>query len=123
MEANRFTELMEYFGIKQSDIVEKTGIPKSAISMYVSGQRKPRQNRLTLIADAYGVSETWLMGYDVPMFKDDDQSQDAGELLGEVFRDDPIKLIRLIRIFQKMNPPTKDIYLLIGEELLGKGVQ
>lgn len=65
--AERLKELMRIYNIKQADIVEKTGIPKSAISMYLSGQRSPRQNRLTLIADAYNISETWLMGYDVPM--------------------------------------------------------
>lgn len=65
--AERLKELMNKLDIKQSDMVEKTGIPKSAISMYVSGQRLPRQNRLSTIADAYNVSEAWLMGYDVPM--------------------------------------------------------
>lgn len=58
---------MDIYNIKQSDIVEKTGIPKSAISMYVSGQRVPRQDRLSEIADAFNINEAWLMGYDVPM--------------------------------------------------------
>lgn len=65
--AQRLNELMTYFNINQTDIVKKTGIPKSAISMYLSGQRKPRQDRLTDIAEAYGINEAWLMGYDVPM--------------------------------------------------------
>ena len=64
---NRFSELMDYFKIKQIDIAQKTGIPKSAISMYTNGQRTPRQNRLTIIADTYGLNEAWLMGYDVPI--------------------------------------------------------
>ncbi|MDO4171057.1 MAG: helix-turn-helix domain-containing protein [Lachnospiraceae bacterium] len=67
--SQRLIELMAYFNIKQSDIAAKTGIPKSAISMYVSGKRVPRQNRLSDIADAYNVNEAWLMGYDVPMNK------------------------------------------------------
>lgn len=65
--AERLIELMNYFDIKQNDLCQKTGIPKSAMSMYISGQRSPRQDRLSDIAEAYGVSETWLMGYDVPM--------------------------------------------------------
>ena len=65
--AKRLDQLMHHFGINQSDMVKKTGIPKSAISMYLSGQRIPRQNRLSDIAEAYGVNEAWLMGYDVPM--------------------------------------------------------
>ena len=58
---------MQFYGINQNDICKKTNIPKSAMSMYISGQRFPRQNRLSDIAEAYGVNETWLMGYDVPM--------------------------------------------------------
>ena len=72
---NRFSELMDYFKIKQIDIAQKTGIPKSAISMYTNGQRTPRQNRLTIIADTYGLNEAWLMGYDVPMFKDENEEK------------------------------------------------
>ena len=68
--AERLEELMKFYDINQNDICKKTGIPKSAMSMYVSGQRFPRQNRLSDLAEAYGVSETWLMGYDVPMKPD-----------------------------------------------------
>lgn len=68
--AERLIELMNYFDIKQNDLCQRTGIPKSAISMYVSGQRNPRQDRLSAIAEAYGVSEAWLMGFDVPMEKE-----------------------------------------------------
>lgn len=68
--AKRLEELMRFCNVNQNDICKKTGIPKSAMSMYVSGQRSPRQNRLSDLAEAYGVSETWLMGYDVPMKSD-----------------------------------------------------
>lgn len=44
------------------------------MSMYVNRKRIPRQDRLSDIADAYGVSETWLMGYDVPMSRANVQS-------------------------------------------------
>lgn len=68
--SQRLKELMEYFRINQSDLANKTGIPKSSISMYVSGERKPKQDRITDIAEAYGVNEAWLIGYPVPMMKD-----------------------------------------------------
>ena len=67
--SGRLQELMEYYGISRSDIIEKTGIPKSALSMYLSGHRVLRQDRLSDIAEAYNVNEAWLMGYDVPMKK------------------------------------------------------
>lgn len=65
--SERLKELMAYYGINQTDICKKTGIPKSAISMYLSGKRSPRQDRISDIAEAYGVDEAWIMGYDVPM--------------------------------------------------------
>lgn len=72
--AERLKELLAYYGIKQNDLSERTGIPKSAISMYINGSRIPRQDRLSDIADAYNVNEAWLMGYDVPMKKDNHAS-------------------------------------------------
>lgn len=68
--SERLKELMKYYGINQSELSKRTGIPKPAISMYVSGKRRPRQDRLSDIADAYGVNEAWLMGYDVEMKKE-----------------------------------------------------
>ena len=68
--SERLKELMAYYGINQTDLCKKTGIPKSAISMYISGQRTPRQDRISDIAEAYGINEAWLMGYDVEMKKE-----------------------------------------------------
>ena len=53
--------------INQADLCQRTGIPKSSMSMYLSGERSPRQNRLSQIAENLNISEAWLMGYDVPM--------------------------------------------------------
>lgn len=67
----RLMELMSTLDIKQSDIAEKTGIPKSAISQYISGKRLPRQDKIAMIADAYGIEPAWIMGYSVPMYRND----------------------------------------------------
>lgn len=53
--------------MKQIELCEKTNIPKSAMSQYVSGSFEPKQDRVAAIAAALNVSEAWLMGYDVPM--------------------------------------------------------
>ena len=68
---HRLRELMDFYNITQKDIVDKTGIDKSAISMYVNGQRVPRQDKISMICDAYNLDPAWLMGYDVPMEKRD----------------------------------------------------
>lgn len=53
--------------MKQADLVEKTGIGKSSISTYLSGEYEPKQRNIYKIAQALDVNEAWLMGYDVPM--------------------------------------------------------
>ena len=63
----RLKEMMDVLGLKQSDIVQKTGVNKSSLSNYLSGRRIPTQDQLSLIADPYKINPAWLMGYDVPM--------------------------------------------------------
>lgn len=63
----RLIELLSITGDTQSDMVKKTGIEKSAISNYIRGKRVPRQDKILMIANAYNVNPSWLMGLDVPM--------------------------------------------------------
>lgn len=63
----RIKQALELRGMKQTDLVEATGIGKSAISQYLSGKYVPKQTATHLIAKALNVSEAWLMGYDVPI--------------------------------------------------------
>lgn len=65
--SERIKQAMELRGLKQADIVERTGINKGALSSYISGRYNPKQNNTYLIAKALNVSEAWLMGADVPM--------------------------------------------------------
>lgn len=64
---NRLKTAMNIRSVNQSELCEKTGIPKSAMSQYLSGNFKPKQNRTHSLAKALDVNEAWLMGYDVPM--------------------------------------------------------
>lgn len=118
--AERLLELMTYFGLKQADLCKRTGLPKSAVSMYLSDQRQPRQDKLTIIAEAYGVSEAWLMGYDVPMFENQetDSIEEIGAIIGQLLDSDSDKLEKLIRIFNELDDETRNAYILIGERML-----
>lgn len=58
---------MEIRNMKQSEIIEKTGISKGALSSYVSGKYIPKQTNTYKIAQALNVDAAWLMGYDVQM--------------------------------------------------------
>ena len=61
--SKRLKKAMEQNNISQSELCEKTHIPKSAMSQYVSGAFKPKQDRVYLMAKALGVNEAWLMGF------------------------------------------------------------
>lgn len=53
--------------VSSKELSDKTGIPKSSISQYMSGYTKPKQDRIFLICKALNINEAWLLGYDVPM--------------------------------------------------------
>lgn len=67
--SERIVQALMATNMKQSDLCRKTGIPKSAMSQYIKGSFEPKQDRIYKIAEALGVSEAWLMGFDVPMKK------------------------------------------------------
>ena len=72
--SERMNKAMDFNNITQSELCRMTGIPKSAISQYLSGSFKPKQDRLLLIANALDVSEAWLLGMDVPEDKNNFRS-------------------------------------------------
>ena len=65
--SERLKYAMKLRNMKQVDLVEKTGIGKSSISTYLSGEYFPKQINTYKLAEALGVNPSWLMGNDVPM--------------------------------------------------------
>ena len=63
----RFKEALEIRRMTQTELHERTGISKGAISTYLKGTWKPKQDKVDLISQALRVDPAWLMGYDVPM--------------------------------------------------------
>jgi transcriptional regulator with XRE-family HTH domain len=72
---DRLQEALTRKNWKAVDLVEKTGIPKGAISYYLAGKSRPKTDRLYIVAQALDVSEAWLLGYDVPMHRTLDQKK------------------------------------------------
>ena len=65
--SDRIKEAMSIKNMKQSELVEKTGISKGALSSYIAGRYIPKQTNTYKIAKALEVDVSWLMGNDVPM--------------------------------------------------------
>ncbi len=96
--ANRLKKALDRSNMTQSQLAKITNIDKSLISNYLSGNYNAKQDKLSLLADALNVSETWLMGYDVDA--KDDNSFDELELLfdknKDILTDDDKEYIKFI---------------------------
>jgi len=101
---NRMQYALDLNEKKASDLVKDLGIPKSAISQYLSGRsKKMSADRLYAIAKYLHVSEAWLMGYDVPM-----ERKTFEELLGDL-ADKKIEEDALLADFRKLNDKGKEL--------------
>lgn len=78
--SERIATALAIRNMKQSELCERTKIPKSAISQYIGGAFEPKQDRIHLIARALDVSEAWLMGYDVPMERQEKSTPEEPKL-------------------------------------------
>lgn len=74
--AQRLKQIMDERGLKQVDILRMAQpyckrydvkLGKSALNQYVSGRVEPRADKLSVLSYALGVSEAWLLGFDVPV--------------------------------------------------------
>lgn len=63
---DRLREAMEMNNLKQTDLVSIGHFDKGQLSAWLSGRYKPKQVNIDKLASILGVSEAWLMGYDVP---------------------------------------------------------
>ncbi len=89
----RLKEYMRLNNCRQVDILTKCEpyckkynekLGKSILSQYISGYYEPKQQKITILAEALDVSEAWLMGYDVPMERD--MTADQEELMSDYDR-------------------------------------
>lgn len=118
---SRIDEIMNYFNISQSELCRRTGLQKSALSNYLNGDREPRQDQISIIADPFNINPAWLMGYDAPMFmnplSDKRLRDDEAELLlkynqlndsGKKYVKDTIDLAMMKADFLKDSSPAKE---------------
>ena len=70
----RIAKALEINGMKQAELCKLAKVPKSSLSLYLSGAYEPKQNRIYDMARVLNVNEAWLMGYDVPMERQEKNS-------------------------------------------------
>jgi transcriptional regulator with XRE-family HTH domain len=72
---DRLKQAMAHNNMKPVELSNKTDVPKGAISYYLAGKSKPKSDRVYILSKALNVSEAWLLGYDVPMERTDEQKK------------------------------------------------
>lgn len=69
----RLNSILQKRNLSQADLSKMTGIRSSSISDWLNGKYEPKQDKISIIADALNISPVWLIGYD-----DDSASQPEG---------------------------------------------
>lgn len=99
--AGRLREIMTERGLRQRDIVALAvpfcrqyhiALSKADVSLYVNGKVEPNQGKLFILGRALGVSEAWLMGFDVKKERELDTGIDAISLREDVLIQEISKL-------------------------------
>ena len=94
--ATRIKKALSIRNMKQSELCAKTKISKSVLSEYISGVYEPKQDRVFILSQALNVDPVWLMGFDVPMEKEDkkisphDPITEGEKVMLELFRQIPV---------------------------------
>ena len=114
--SNRIKTALLIRGMKQSELCQITQIPKSAISQYISGAFEPKQDRIYLISKALNVSEAWLIGYDVPMERQEKKTAPSEPQLTE---GEPV----LLDLFRRVPEDQQQLVLQMIRAALGNPKQ
>ena len=69
--AKRIRKALSIRNMTQSELCRRTKIATSAMSEYIKGLYDPKQDKIYIMAQALNVDPVWLMGFDVPMEKED----------------------------------------------------
>lgn len=137
--ADRLSAILSERNLKQVELLEmakslggKYGVKfnKADISQYVSGKVEPGQDKLSILGMALGVSEAWLMGYDVPKSRESysEQIKEKGEnsipLLGRIAAGTPILAEQNIEDYFSIDKSIKcDFCLRVqGDSMLDEGI-
>ena len=64
---SRFCELLDSLPLNDTEIAQQLNVSKQTISAWRTGARSPKTPTVLHISATFGVSEAWLMGFDVPM--------------------------------------------------------
>lgn len=113
--AKRIRKALSIRNMTQSELCRKTKIATSAMSEYIKGLYDPKQDKILIMSEALNVDPVWLMGFDVPMEKDDKKispNEGVGLTEGENL---------MLELFRKIPEDQQPIVLNMIKAALGGG--
>lgn len=103
--SERILELMQKHDLSYGKLAEITGVPKSALQRYATGEtRKLSFDRLKIIADALGCTSAYLLGWEEEIKKD---PVALAEKHLEVLMDD--SFIQLYDVYKKLDAKQRKV--------------
>ena len=108
--SKRIATALTIRGMKQADLCKAAKIPKSSLSLYISGAYEPKQDKIYAMALALNVSEAWLMGYNVPMDRKDIQKNTSPSDKMELTEGEAM----LLNIFRLIPKEQQQVFLEMG---------
>lgn len=115
--SQRLKQIMDIKQLRQVDILRAAEpyckkfdvkLNKNDLSQYVSGKTTPGQDKLTILGLALGVSEAWLMGYDVSMERSVTPTAEMSDGRKQEF----------VELFELLTPEKQDIVINVIKGLL-----
>ncbi len=115
--SQRLKQIMDIKQLRQVDILRAAEpyckkfdvkLNKNDLSQYVSGKTTPGQDKLTILGLALGVSEAWLMGYDVSMERSVTPTAEMSDGRKQEF----------VELFELLTPKKQDIVINVIKGLL-----
>lgn len=129
--ANRIAKALTVREMKQADLCKLAKVPKSSLSLYLSGAYEPKQNRVFDMAKVLNVSEAWILGYDVPMERQDGKKYPSDksdlsegeilwlELYNRVSGETRELLVKMMESFDRIPPDKQKLVLHMIRAALG----
>lgn len=85
---DRLNEALKLRGLTAADLAKKSGLAKSSVSRYLTGENIPRSIAIGKMATALDVSPAWILGYNLTI-----DGQEIQLDLGKLSEENKIKII------------------------------
>lgn len=119
----RFVELVDSSPKSQTVIAQEFGVAKQTISAWYNGKSSPKLPSASSLADYFGVSLSWLLGFDVDKNVNKDLQRNYDNFVNNTLdRMDNVGILfpeesELILSYRSLSPRGQDLLLVRAEEL------